>query len=140
MSDINTLPPVARKIFYPCKKCAVERYQVVMAHTSSKVAKLECEVCGTKNNMKVGAPKAPRVKKDGTTSTKPRRATHKERWAQLTQKAGSDASPYNMKIQFKLESVINHPKFGLGVVTAATESSIQVVFEDEERALVHNRH
>lgn len=138
MTDVNTLPPVARKIFYPCKKCGVDRYQVVMAHTTSKTAKLECEVCGTKNNMKTGAIKEVKSRKPGAVAKKPR-ASHKERWAQLTGSAKSEAAPYSMKVSFSLESLIKHPKFGIGVVTSATDSSIQVVFEDEERALVHNR-
>lgn len=137
MSDLNTLPPVARKIYYPCKKCEVERYQVVLAHSNSKTAKLECEVCHTKNTLKISSPNSKKTStKKKTTSS---RGGHKLRWEELTQKADQDPTPYNMRKAFEVESLIEHPKFGLGVVTALTHSSIQVVFEDQERSLVHNR-
>lgn len=138
MSELNSLPPVARKVFYPCKKCDVDRYQVVLAHTSSKAAKLECEVCHTKNTFKVES--ASTTTKGGKKkTTKSTRGSHKVRWEQLTQGSSQEATPYNMKKAFEVESLIDHPKFGLGVVTALTNSSIQVVFEDQERSLVHNR-
>jgi hypothetical protein len=136
---MNSLPPVARKVFYPCKKCATERYQVVLAHTNSKSAKLECEVCHTKNTLKLVSPTAASAtgKKKTKTTT---RNSHKGRWEQLTQNKDQAPTPYNMKQTFEVENLIQHPKFGLGVVTALTSSSIQVVFEDQERSLVHNRH
>jgi len=135
LSELNSLPPVARKVYHHCKKCEVERYQVVLAHTNSKSAKLECEVCHTKNTLKLSSATATKKKK-----TSKKTGNHKGRWEELTQKASPDgASPYNMKKAFEVEAVIEHPKFGLGVVTALTSSSIQVVFEDQERSLVHNR-
>lgn len=139
MSELNTLPPVARKVFYPCKKCEVDRYQVVLTHSDSKTAKLECEVCHSKNTMKIGPvsakSKAAKAAKAGT--AKPR--GNKVRWEQLTQNSKEAPTPYSMKTAFTVDSVIQHPKFGLGVVTALTNASIQVVFEDQERSLVHNR-
>lgn len=138
MNSMNSLPPVARKVFYPCKKCEVERYQVVLAHTSSKAAKLECEVCHTKNTLKLTSPSSKKTSAKSKTS-KSTRGSHKVRWEQLTQNAGQEPTPYNMKQAFEVESLIDHPKFGIGVVTALTDSSIQVVFEDQERSLVHNR-
>lgn len=137
MSELNTLPPVARKVFYPCKKCEVDRYQVVLTHTDAKTAKLECEVCHSKNTMKIGPVSAKSKAGKAAAAGKPR--GHKVRWEQLTQKPGISPVPYSMKTAFEVDSVIQHPKFGLGVVTALTNSSVQVVFEDQERSLVHNR-
>ena len=136
MSELNTLPPVARKVYHPCNQCEVERYQVVLAHTNSKTARLECEVCHTKNTLKVGTPAKNSKKK---TASKSSRGGHKVRWEELTQNASQDPAPYNMREAFEVETLIDHPKFGLGVVTALTTNSIQVVFEDQERSLVHNR-
>lgn len=139
MTNLNSLPPVARKVFYPCKKCEVERYQVVLAHTSSKAAKLECEVCHTKNTLKMEDSSAKKATGKVKTGSKSTRGSHKVRWEQLTQNSQKEPTPYNMKKAFEVESLIDHPKFGIGVVTALTDSSIQVVFEDQERSLVHNR-
>lgn len=134
---MNSLPPVARKVFYPCKKCEVERYQVVLAHTTSKAAKLECEVCHTKNTLKIGSAASKKTAAGKARAAKSA-GNHKVRWEQLVGQA-KNPTPYNMREAFEIETVIEHPKFGLGVVTALTNSSIQVVFEDQERSLVHNR-
>ena len=44
-----------------------------------------------------------------------------------------------MKAKFALANAIEHPKFGLGFVTAATNEKIEVMFSEGGRALVHNR-
>ena len=49
----QTLPPVARKVYAECKKCGVDRYRIVIAHTSSTAAKLQCEVCNAKSVYKL---------------------------------------------------------------------------------------
>jgi hypothetical protein len=137
---MTQLPAVAKKVFYPCKKCETDRYQVVVAHTSLSAARLECEVCHTKNAFKledVGKARSAVPKKKGSTGT--RAAAHVARWTDLRDKNSGKPSSYNMKTSFEVGSVIEHPKFGLGFVVLATGQAIQVIFEDAERSLVHNR-
>lgn len=137
---MTQIPAVAKKVFYPCKKCETDRYQVVLAHTSATTARLECEVCKSKNAFKVEEPKLSRAR-----STTPKRATagraaaHVARWTDLRDKTSGKPSPYNMKTSFEVGSVVEHPKFGLGFVVQTTGQAIQVIFEDAERSLVHNR-
>jgi hypothetical protein len=134
--DLNELPAVAKKIFHFCKKCNADRYQVVLSHTNKTTAKLECEVCKAKSTFKLAAPKKPGAK---VTVKKGRRtASINSRWNEMKDKA-PDAVPYTMKGKFAEGAALSHPKFGLGFVTIAQALSIQVLFEDEERNLVHNR-
>ena len=49
----NELPAVARNIHLDCKKCGVERYHVVVAHTTATSAKVKCEVCGARRTYKL---------------------------------------------------------------------------------------
>ena len=141
---MTSLPAVAKKVFYPCKKCETDRYQVVLAHTSATTARLECEVCKSKNAFKVEEPKAPRAKSatakaPGKRATGARAAAHTARWTDLRDKTSGAASPYTMRASFEVGSVLEHPKFGLGFVVQQTGQAIQVIFEDAERSLVHNR-
>lgn len=133
------LPAVAKKVFYPCKKCETERYQVVIAHATPKSARLECEVCKTKNLMNIVEPK-----KGGRAAVPKKKSASKAaselaRWQQLRETNGGKPTPYNMKVSFETGAALEHPKFGLGFVIHSTAQSIQVVFEDTERSLVHNR-
>lgn len=137
------LPTVAKKVYYPCSKCEADRYQVVLAQTSAITAKLECEVCKGKNTFRLEEPKNRRTaipKKPATAkSTKTKANAHTAKWTQLRDNTAEKATPYNMKKSFEVGTPVDHPKFGLGFVIDVNLSAIQVVFEDEERQLVHNR-
>lgn len=145
MSLFGTLPGVAKNIFFFCKKCDCERYQKVITHLDAFRAKLECEVCRTKNTYSTGSSlkktggavkkKALSKKALATKATKDQGL-----WLTLKEKASLDnKQPYSMKTKYSAKAVIDHPKFGLGFVMTVTETSAQVQFEDGEKALVHNR-
>lgn len=133
----QSLPPVARKVFAECKKCGVERYHIVIAHTSASAAKLQCEVCNAKSVFKLEG--TGKKKKASGEAKTPRVSGFEKRWRELKEKTKGQSAAYNMKSAYLPETSIQHPKFGLGFVVGVTPQSIQVVFEDGERSLVHNR-
>lgn len=144
--QLTELPAVARNINLPCKKCGVDRYFVVLAHTSATSAKVQCEVCGAKQTFKLPkaqAPKKPAKPKSASKSKSTRPPSAAETAAlyqELREKIGVDKlQPYNMRTKYTLATAIQHPKFGIGFVTAATPEKIEVAFEEGGRALVHNR-
>ena len=117
--DMNQLPAVAKKIYYACKKCGCERYQVVTAHTGPTSARLECEVCKTKTLFKLEEPKRTRSVVPKKPSTKSRVASHVARFTELRDKNEDKPKPYNMRTEFEVGAVLEHPKFGLGFVILA---------------------
>lgn len=134
--DLKELPAVASNFYYPCKKCEQDRYHKVITHPTKTSAKLECEVCHAKQTFKLGK------KKTAATGGRKRKKTPTpaEMWVELKQNVDiANPEPYNMKKRFSAETAIDHPKFGLGVVTESTGISIQVAFEDGVKSLVHNR-
>jgi hypothetical protein len=144
MSDqLTELPAVAKTIHLPCKKCGVDRFFIVTAHTTPTSAKVKCEVCGASKTFKLTAPKKAKSK---LTKTGAKRATRtkgpspEEVWAQLRDKhSSSNVQPYTMKARFEHNAVIQHPKFGVGYVKTSTPEKIDVTFQEGERSLVHNR-
>lgn len=140
MTDV--LPAVAKTIHLDCKKCGVERFFIVVAHTSPTSAKVKCEVCGAQKTYKLpsakkaasGAPKKPRVTKAAAA-----KASHADEYEKLTASSAGDAQAYSMKNAFTLQQKVNHPKFGVGFVRAVMPEKIEVLFADEVRLLVHNR-
>ncbi len=134
------LPTVAKKVYYKCAKCACDRYQVVTAHTSSITARLECEVCKTKNTFRLEEPKTrSRSAVPKKTGTRSKVASHVAKWTQLRDNISGSPLSYNMKKEFEVGACLDHPKFGLGFVVNVSGQAIHVIFEDEERSLVHNR-
>jgi hypothetical protein len=141
LAALTVLPAVARNINMPCKKCGVDRFFVVVAHTSATSAKCKCEVCGATKTFKLGKADKPKKTASGVKKTpKTRGPDHQAVWNELKVQIGTDKIlPYSMKAKFNLANAINHPKFGIGFVTNATHDKIDVAFAEGGRALVHNR-
>ena len=141
MAELS-LPAVASRVFTSCKKCAAERYHIVLAHTNATSAKVECEVCHSKKTYKLPSNKPKKV--SGAAATKKaqaaenRKNAHSKEFGELVSAAGNEQN-YNMKAKFSMNDKIKHPKFGVGVIKLSLQDKIEVVFEDQVRTLVHNR-
>ena len=150
------LPQVAHSVYLPCKKCDVERYHKVIAHTSTDSAKVQCEVCGRKGTYKLPKQKNLSLGSDGkgvgagvgevkakrasTVSAASRKAQYESEYLALKEKySNAKIEAYNMRTQFAAEQVLQHPKFGVGFVRQVMGDKIEVVFSDEVRPMVHNR-
>ena len=138
-----TLPAVASRFFTDCKKCDAERYHIVLAHSTSTSAKVECEVCHSKKTYKLPSSKPRKVtgaaaaKKAKAAET--RKNSHSKEYHDLVAAAEDSALGYSMKNKFDANQKIKHPKFGVGVIKSTLPDKIEVIFEDEIRMLVHNR-
>ena len=144
--QLKELPAVARNINLPCKKCGVDRYFVVVAHTSATSAKVKCEVCGAQKTFKLGAEKKAKAPGTGRGNSLKEKAAAKRasEYSALfndlkTQIGMSNVQPYQMNKKYAMATAIQHPKFGVGFVTSAVGDKIEVAFEEGARSLVHNR-
>lgn len=140
-----TLPPVAKSFHTFCKKCDSDRYHTVLAHTSEKSAKLQCEICKSKKTYtlpKEGAavktkktPAVPGAKKAANAAR-----SHSSQYEILNQnKMADDPIPYSMKTVFKDHQKVNHPKFGIGFVLKTDKDRMDIIFSDEVRTLMQAR-
>ncbi len=144
--SMNALPPVAKSFFTFCKKCDADRYHVVLAHTTSKTAKIKCEVCGSQKSYSLpksvsatGKPLTGAAAKRREQSVNSRKSSHQNEYDMLMAKGSTEATKYNMKAKFEKGSKLDHPKFGMGFIKDAQPEKIEVVFQDEVRSLIHNR-
>lgn len=145
----TTLPAVAKSVHTFCKKCDADRYHVVLAHTSSTAAKVQCEICKSKKTYKVEVPGAPSGRganlrgaaaKKREAALTAKKSAHENEFRDWMEKNDSQsATKYNMRTKFEVETKVEHPKFGLGWVKTVQPEKIEVVFQDEVRQLVHNR-
>lgn len=136
----NTLPGVAKRILLNCKKCESERFHIVLAHTGPESAKVECEVCHSKKTYKT--PKAQARKSAGLAKKREDRilGAHTKQYMDLKERlAQNPPAAYTMKLSYKVDHVIEHPKFGTGFVVEVLPDKIHVAFQDEVKTLVHNR-
>ena len=140
--DLKELPAVARNISLMCKKCGVERFHVVLAHTNSTTAKVQCEVCKAKKTFKLAVAKAAKPPKKKVFGAKKsvKKLDLAAEWSKMKDQIGLEKlQPYNMKTKFSNSVAIEHPKFGIGFISLVTNEKIDVTFQEARISLVHNR-
>lgn len=78
---------------------------------------------------------APKAKK-----SKKRQEKEHGKWIDRISEVTQDSRPYSIKSNFILNDLVDHPKFGAGVVAELlTDTTMKVVFSDGERTLVYNK-
>ena len=138
------LPAVASSFYCHCSKCGQDRYHKVLTHTNATTVRMKCEVCGKTGNHNLEAKKASALKtkspRAGGKASSVKASQHASQYEAFKNTMDSNrVIAYNMKISFKEEQVVQHPKFGLGLVRSVQGDKIEVFFEDEVRFLVHGR-
>jgi len=85
--------------------------------------------------------KPPRAKTNLLTNkARYREAAYKEHLAQLTGAGPVDSRKYNTKGNFKKDEIIDHLKFGVGIVLSVIHShKINILFKDGARLLIQNQ-
>ena len=135
-----TLPPVAKSFFTFCKKCDADRYHTVLAHTTARTAKIECEVCHSKKSYSLPKAGGSSVKKTTGAAPRARKNSHADEYNSLMMNRGDEKGiPFNIRTKFELDQKIDHPKFGQGFVKNVLIDRVDVMFQDELKTLMHNK-
>lgn len=123
-----------------CKAATVHNIEIIK---SDKVTKVMCKNCLSSHRFRnpeevliAKQAKKKEAKKPMSPATKSQR-----KWSRLISKSENELSKtYQMNGTYVQNDVIEHTKFGTGVVvTVIDPSKISVVFEDGEKTLIHNR-
>lgn len=127
-----------------CMRC-----KLVLAHTvetivDGKVKRVHCNTCGAQHMYRATAPgessagTRPRARGASSTARAVPAATI---YAGLMQgRNPASARAYAMTQRFKAGDLLQHPSFGVGVVTADKgDGKVEVVFESGGKVLVHGR-
>ncbi len=120
-----------------CTRCKLTLAHTILAMVGTKIARVRCNTCGGDHAFR-GAP--------GTTDRPPSsaRAARPSKVVisfeeQLAGKDIANAPRYNIKDTYRVDQVIQHPTFGLGLVTAVRVDKVDVTFKSETKTLVHGR-
>lgn len=121
-----------------CGKCELMLAHVIHAVAASgRPARVECKTCGAIHGYRKGPPGSG-VGKKKTTST--RQTPEKLFDAAIEDKDISNAIKFTIKEEFEKNAILDHKKFGIGVVTQLlTDSKIEVIFREGTKILIHAR-
>lgn len=115
-----------------CTKCKVETEHTIASKVGEKIGKVRCKQCGSIHRyLRPGAP---------LPATSPRRSSklsHEEIWNRCVQNASKKKTAYTPSGTYRLNDLIDHSHFGLGVVTLMlTHDKIQATFKEGEKILI----
>ncbi len=128
-----------------CTKCKLILEHRIIAMDGTKPKRVECTTCKGHHNFRADAPgtRASTTRKRATSGsrTTKTRTTRRGSWSTLVgERDQSAARPYKISATFEEEELIDHSRFGMGIVmNAMPGKKIEVLFEDGKKLLVHSR-
>ena len=124
-----------------CKTCKGPSIHVIEVIKNDKITKVMCKAC-LNSHRYVPVSEAEEATKPKTAKRKTPLKTKEERkWSRLLSKVDSEQPiEYEMDKSFTEKDVINHAKFGVGVVVEVVDrTKISVAFQQGMKTLVQNR-
>lgn len=137
-----------------CTTCQIVLAHRVVAVVEGKPEKVICKTCGKRHKYRPNPPKS-RTKKTSTSSgtTKTKTATKKRTartrktkdpavvWEELlAEREGAEVKMYSMDGVFNKDDIIEHKKFGRGLVKEIQiEGKMEVLFKEGTKLLVFGR-
>ena len=127
-----------------CNKCKMTLAHTVLAMVDQKIARVQCNTCGSQHAYRGKSAPAPRAKSSGISRTAAGAAVTPSRqtitFEQLLH--GRDlagARRYSPKDTYAKDEIVEHPTFGHGIVTQVRNDKVEVFFKTFEKTLVHGR-
>jgi hypothetical protein len=138
---------VGGEVDAPCTRCKLTLAHTILAMVGTKIARVRCNTCGG-DHVYRSAPGTTDRPSSSTRASSSRastpRADKPEKVVisfeeQLAGKDIANAPKYSPKDTYKLDQVIQHPTFGLGLVTVVRGDKVDIAFKSETKTLVHGR-
>ena len=128
---------VGKEIIYLCPKCNLELAHIIEVTYQGKILKVMCKTCKhvhaykeKQTNKKEKIDKAKKTTRKKASAVDANFDLEKESF-------GKDAKSYLMSDKYNLGDLINHTKFGLGIVKEVKQDKILVQFKSEKKLLAH---
>jgi len=125
-----------------CTRCRTLMNHTIVSMIAIRPARVQCNTCNGVHNYRKEktihpAEKAPAAKFSGHKSRKDSGDSARREWAILQlDRDGARASNYDMKALYKVGNLVNHHKFGLGVVKQLVGSNkVEILFEEGVKLL-----
>lgn len=134
---------VGKEVLSYCNKCKLTLAHIIVTMKSDElIGKVQCKTCkGThvyKDPSAVKASKTKRGKKATAKTTS--KDSISDIWMEKVASATSKSQSYSIKTKFELGDIIDHPKFGPGVIDKLIDADkIQVIFRHDIKTLIHNK-
>lgn len=128
-----------------CTRCRKLLNHTIVAMVGEKIVRVECNTChGVHNYHPVKAAKEPAAAKTTQKKTATPRAPKANaaaaaaaEWAELQAAFNPEqAVPYDMNGTYRVNTLLMHPRFGLGIVQLVLPKKIDVLFQEGKKRLL----
>jgi len=133
---------VGKDVLSYCTKCKLNLGHTIVAMKDLKhIAKVKCNTCNTIHAYKDPSNSS---KQNKTRTRKSEGSPSKvisvsDLWMEKISNTKKKSTPYSIDIKFHVGDIIDHLKFGPGIVEKVVDDKIEVVFRHEIKTLVHNK-
>jgi hypothetical protein len=138
---------VGGEVDAPCTRCKLTLAHTILAMVGTKIARVRCNTCMGEHAYRSAPGSTDRPSSRSSSSSRAASAPRAEKPEKVVisfeqQLAGKDianAPKYSPKDAYQVDQVIQHPTFGLGLVTAVRGDKVDIAFKSETKTLVHAR-
>jgi hypothetical protein len=123
-----------------CTKCKLELGHTIVAIVENVPKRVKCNTCNGEHNYRTGPPASNRIKSiHAKRKTKARDTKYQEYMLRLSETGLSSAKKYTTRGSFEKDEVIEHSKFGTGIVVSVIHmKKIEIFFKDGPKLLAQN--
>ncbi|BBA71779.1 hypothetical protein [Geobacter sulfurreducens] len=126
-----------------CTKCRAVYNHTIVAMIGTRVVRVQCNTCGGQHNYHSPQEEKKTVERSSArrpVGEKPRRASAvagPSEWEHAMEgRDPASAVPYAMDASFRVDALVNHPTFGIGIVTAVIKpNKVEILFRDGKKLL-----
>ncbi len=124
-----------------CTKCNLELGHTIVAMVDNFPKRVKCNTCNGQHNYRIKPSERSRTKsKSSIRKTRSKEATYEEYISRLRSSDTANAKQYNIKGNFGKDEIIDHLKFGIGIVLSVVQiNKIKILFKDGPRLLIQNQ-
>jgi hypothetical protein len=133
---------VGKDVLSYCSKCKLNLGHTIVAMKDSKhIAKVKCNTCGTIHAFKdpSNSSKQNKTRTKKTLTMPSKVISVADLWMEKMSNTKKKSTPYAMDQKFTEGDIIDHIKFGPGIVEKVVDDKIEVIFRHEIKTLVHNK-
>ena len=129
-----------------CTKCKLQLGHTIIAMVNNSPARVKCNTCNSEHNFQTkefGKSRASLKNSPKSASSSKKIKTQEANYNDYTFRlAGYDlsaAQKYSVSGNFKKDEIIDHFKFGVGIVLSVIQSNkIEILFKDGLKILIQN--
>ncbi len=129
-----------KEVLSYCNKCKLALAHIIVTMKDEKtIHKCKCKTCGANHAYKDPSAATKKKRRTTTRAKKAPAMSVSDMWMQKMSQTKNKSKQYSIKEKFELGDIIDHPKFGPGIVEAILDNvKMEIMFRHEIKVLMHN--